>query len=305
MNKTEIFIQKAKKIFPEYDYSKSIYIKAREKLIVICPKHGEFLVSPDNHLNKKSGCPKCKGDKISKKQIEKGSQTFIEKARKVHGNRYDYSKVIYKDSHTKVCIICPEHKEFWQTPNNHLDGKNCPLCANRQISINQTKTTQEFIKEAAIKHRNKYSYLKTNYVNARTKVTITCPMHGDFEQTPDQHLRGCGCPKCNESHGERDVRNYLDEYKLKYVSQYKVTSKDRSFRIDFYLPDYNMFIEYNGEQHYVPKEYFGGQLAFKKQIERDKLLRAYCKENCINLVEISYKENVKKVLDKIFNFNLE
>lgn len=305
MNKTEIFIQKAKKLFPEYDYSKSTYTKAREKLIVICPKHGEFLVSPDNHLNKKSGCPKCKGEKIRKKQIEKGAQTFIEKAKKVHGDRYNYSKVVYKDSHTKVCIICSEHGEFWQTPNNHLNGHNCPLCANRQISINQTRTTQEFIKEATIKHRNKYSYSKANYVDAHTKVIITCPIHGDFEQTPDHHLRGCGCPRCNESHGERDVRNYLEEHKLKYVSQYKVTSKDRSFRIDFYLPDYNMFIEYNGEQHYVPKEYFGGQLTFQKQIERDKLLRKYCKENCINLVEISYKEDVKEVLDKSFRFDLE
>lgn len=305
MNKTENFIQRAKELFPEYDYSKSIYTKAKEKLIVICPKHGEFLVSPDNHLSKRSGCPKCKGEKISSRQLSKGAKTFVEKAVKIHGNKYDYSKVTYINSHTKVCIICPEHGEFWQTPNNHLDGKNCPLCANRQISINQTKTNQQFIEEATLKHKGKYSYSKTNYVDAHTKVIITCPIHGDFEQTPDIHLRGCGCPKCNESHGERDVRDYLEEHNLNYIPQYRVSTESKSFRIDFFLPDYNMFIEYNGEQHYVPKDYFGGQITFQKQVERDNLLRKYCKDNDINLVEISYKEKTKKVLDKIFRFDLE
>lgn len=302
MNKTEIFIQRAKELFPEYDYSKSVYTKAREKLTVICPIHGEFLVSPDNHLNKKSGCPKCKGEKIGKKQLEKGSKTFIEKAKKVHRDKYDYSKVDYVDSHTKTCIICPEHGEFWQTPNNHLNGKGCPKCANKQISINQTKTNEQFIKEATLKHNGKYNYSKTHYIDAHTKITITCLIHGDFEQLPTHHLRGCGCPSCNESHGERNVKNYLEEHKLKYISQYRVNDINRSFRIDFYLPDYNMFIEYNGEQHYVPKEYFGGQLKFQEQIKRDEMLREYCKINKINLIEISYKENIKKVLNKVFQF---
>lgn len=296
MNKTQNFIEKAKELFPEYDYSKSIYTKAREKLIVICPEHGEFLVSPDNHINKKSGCPLCKGKKIRKTVTKKAANTFIEKARHIHGNKYDYSKVNYIDSHTKVCIICLEHGEFWQSPNNHLNGNNCPLCANKTISENQTKTTQQFILEATAKHRGKYSYNKTNYTRARNKVIITCPIHGNFEQIAEHHLKGHGCPYCNKSHGEKEVENYLIDNEFKYIPQYKINTSIRQFIIDFYLPDYNTFIEYNGEQHYVSKKYFGGELAFQKQVNRDNLLRKYCKENNIKLIEISYKDNVEEIL---------
>lgn len=182
-----------------------------------------------------------------------------------------------------------------------MTGNGCPLCANKYISEHQTKTTQQFILEANIKHRGKYSYTKTNYICAKEKVTITCPIHGDFEQTPDIHLRGCGCPKCNQSHGEKEVKQYLIDNNIKFIDQYNIIGKERKFIIDFYLPDYNTFIEYNGEQHYVPKEYFGGQIAFEKQQNRDQLLRDYCKENNIKLIEISYKENINKVLNKIFN----
>lgn len=296
MDKTENFINRAKEIFPQYDYSKSIYTKAREKLIVICPEHGEFLVSPDNHLNKKSGCPLCKGKRIRNTVTQKAANSFIGKAKQIHKDKYDYSKVKYIDAHTKVCIICPEHGEFWQTPNNHLNGNNCPLCANKLISEMQTKTTQQFILEASAKHRGKYSYDKTNYIKAREKIIITCPIHGDFEQIADHHLRGCGCPYCNKSHGEQEVENYLVDNEISYIPQYRINGKGRKFKIDFYLPDYNTFIEYNGEQHYIPKEYFGGQVAFEKQINRDKLLKEYCNENGIKLITISYKQDVETVL---------
>lgn len=191
---TELFIQKAKEKFPNYDYSKSIYTKARNKLIVTCPIHGDFEVSPDNHLNKGSGCPKCKYTKESNTVKQKAAETFAQKARKVHGEKYDYSKVKYIDAHTKVCILCPKHGEFWQTPNNHLSGNGCKLCANEKISKDQTLSTQEFVEKASIVHNNKYNYSKVNYISSRDKVIITCPIHGDFEQTPDRHLRGNGCP---------------------------------------------------------------------------------------------------------------
>lgn len=118
---------------------------------------------------------------------------FIQKARKVHGDKYDYSKVDYKNNSTKVCIICPEHGEFWQTPNSHLLGSGCPSCSNVK-----KKTTEDFIKEAKEIHGGKYDYSKTDYINERTKVIITCPIHGDFLQLPKNHLRGQGCPECGK-----------------------------------------------------------------------------------------------------------
>ena len=118
-------------------------------------------------------------------------EQFIEKAKEVHNNKYDYSKVEYINNSTKVCIICPEHGEFWQRPADHLKGHGCSACVN-----NKNLTTEEFIKRSNIIHNNKYDYSETNYINNSTLVKIICPEHGLFEQKPIYHLDGHGCPHC-------------------------------------------------------------------------------------------------------------
>jgi len=120
---------------------------------------------------------------------KKTSEDFIKKAIEIHGNKYDYSKVEYKGNKTKVCIICPEHGEFWQTPSNHYKNE-CPYCAGHKMD------TENFIKKASIIHKNKYDYSKTVYVKDKVKVCIICPEHGEFYQDPNSHLNGCGCPEC-------------------------------------------------------------------------------------------------------------
>ena len=120
------------------------------------------------------------------------NEKFIEKARAVHGDKYDYSKVAYINAKTKITIGCKEHGDFEQTPNNHLFGYNCQKCAN-----NAKMTTEEYVKRATLAHEEKYDYSNVNYVNADTKITIVCKEHGLFQQIPDFHLnRKCGCPKC-------------------------------------------------------------------------------------------------------------
>ena len=121
---------------------------------------------------------------------------FINKAKKVHGDKFDYSKVDYVNSQTKVCIICPEHGEFWQTPAEHVRGKSCPLCANIKRGSKKRLTIEEFINKAKKVHGNKYDYSKVEYKNASTKVCIICPEHGEFMQIPMAHINGEGCPKC-------------------------------------------------------------------------------------------------------------
>ena len=108
------------------------------------------------------------------------TEEFIERARKVHGNRYDYSKVEYINDRTKICIICPIHGEFWQKPNNHLNGNGCRQCGILSRSLKRSKCKDEFIKEAIIKHNGKYDYSKVDYANNSTKVCIICPIHGEF-----------------------------------------------------------------------------------------------------------------------------
>lgn len=116
---------------------------------------------------------------------------FIEKAKKVHNNKYDYSLVEYKNSTTKIKIICPIHGEFMQTSKDHLAGKGCILCGGHKKS-----SLEEFISRAKKVHGNKYDYSKARYINAKKPICITCPKHGDFWQTPDNHIRGQGCKLC-------------------------------------------------------------------------------------------------------------
>ena len=120
------------------------------------------------------------------------NNNFIEKAKAIHKNRYDYSKVNYVNAKTKIIITCKQHGEFEQTPSNHLSGFNCQKCA-KNLKMNTTT----FIEKASSIHNNKYDYSKVNYLNADTKITIVCKEHGEFEQIPDFHLnRKCGCPNC-------------------------------------------------------------------------------------------------------------
>lgn len=134
---------------------------------------------------------------------------FINKAVKIHGNTYSYDNVLYKNANTKVCIICPIHGEFWQTPHNHLQGHGCPKCG-RIAAINKYKTnSDDFIQRANTLHKYKYDYGKMNYVNNKTKICIICPIHGEFYQTPDSHLRGNGCPRC-AGNNKNDVHEFIN-----------------------------------------------------------------------------------------------
>jgi very-short-patch-repair endonuclease len=151
-------------------------------------------------------------------------EQFIEKARKIHGNIYDYSKVEYINKNTKVCIICPEHGEFWQTPDNHFKGQNCPKCANISRGNVFRDSQNEFIKRAREVHGNKYDYSKVKYINNRTKVCIICPEHGEFWQRPYSHLQGFGCRLCNDivyntdSFVKKSIEIYGNEYDYSRVN---------------------------------------------------------------------------------------
>ncbi|MFA5048983.1 MAG: hypothetical protein WC516_08220 [Patescibacteria group bacterium] len=191
----EEFINEANKVHNnKYDYSKYIYIDYKMKGIIICPKHGEFLQNPSNHLCG-FGCQRCKGDKLRELRGFTIKQ-FIEKSNKIHNNKYNYSKFIYINNNTKGIILCQEHGEFEQIPAYHFKGQGCPKCGRDKAIQSRTSSELEFIEKANLAHNKNYDYNKVSYVNARIKVCIICQIHGDFYQTPDSHLRGNGCPKC-------------------------------------------------------------------------------------------------------------
>ena len=293
----------------KYDYSKVEYIGSKEKACIICPEHGEFWQIAYNHLCGQ-GCPKCADlSRIKSKVITK--EEFIKKAKKIHGDKYDYSKVEYKNYGTKVCIICPEHGEFWQTPNNHLYGYGCKKCANKKLSDRLKLTNIEFIERVKRIHGDKYDYSKVEYDNAHKKVCIICPKHGEFWQTPDKHLRGEGCPFCNESKLEREIRILLTEHNIKFeYNKSKPWLKKQ--RLDFFLPEYNVGIECQGIQHFEPIDF--GSEGYEKTVKNflnvkrmDLLKKERCFKNGVKLIYysdqkdkddiITNKEEILKILN--------
>jgi len=181
---TEEFIQQANITHNyKYDYSKVNYIRAKDKVIIICSSHGEFKQKADGHL-RGNGCGRCSG---KYKTIE----DFIQQASIVHNFKYNYSKSIYITSLEKLTIICPDHGDFNQSPSSHLTGHGCRKCGG-VYKLN----TDEFIVKANITHNYIYNYSKSKYINTLTKLTIICKIHGEFEQTPAAHLFGQKCPKC-------------------------------------------------------------------------------------------------------------
>ena len=138
---------------------------------------------------------------------------LLEKSKEIHNNKYDYSKVEYVNNKTKVCIICPIHGEFWQLLGNHSRGQGCPECGKIKCRESKFMGTEIFIQRSIEKHGNKYDYSKTEYLGWRKKSIIICPIHGEFLQTPNAHLRGDGCPKCSHSYklNEEDVINRFKE----------------------------------------------------------------------------------------------
>jgi hypothetical protein len=287
------FISKAVKIHGNsYDYSNSIYINNKTKLDIICPKHGIFRQTPDNHINKLNKCPKCFGrGKLSK-------EDFVKKCNDVHKKKYDYSKTNFTNVNSIVSIICPIHSEFKCKPSHHMSGIGCSKCSKKHKYSNK-----EFIDIANDIHGNKYEYSKINYINSKTKIIITCKNHGDFIQTPTSHLNKKGCPICVESKGEIEIRKFLTNHKIDFVPQKKFNDcinieTNRKLSFDFYLPKYNMCIEYQGKQHFVPVKKWGGINALEKIKNRDLIKKIYCEKKNINLLEISYLESVNKVLEK-------
>ena len=300
---TEEWIISARKVHGDkYDYSDVKYVKSNIKVCIICPEHGEFWQRPNNHT-KGQGCPKCYANK-TRKRLTSTKKEFIKKAREVHGNKYDYSKVEYVNNKTKVCIICPEHGEFWQTPHMHTKDQGCPKCANETNGERCRSSKEYFIEKAHKAHGDKYDYSNVNYVGTHTKVCIICPEHGEFWQTPHSHLQGNGCPTCNLSHLERSVMNYLDEVGITYDYQKYFNWLGRQ-SLDFYLPDYKVGIECQGGQHFFPVEHFGGDKAFKDTLERDKRKKALCEKHGVKLLYFGDTPNYNTFLGEVVHDDVQ
>ena len=283
---TEEFIKKANEVHNnKYDYSKVDYVDSNTNITIKCPIHGEFLQSPRNHLTG-YGCNKCS------KHPKLDLNIIISKCKEIFKNKnYEYSKSYLCGEH--ICDIqCPTHGSFRKLISNHLYLKQgCNFCTSTKLS------KEEFVERSNIIHQNKYNYSDFDYKNFLTKSIIKCPTHGNFLQAPKKHLFGRGCPNCNSdriSKGEKFIRDFLNIKGEKYEYNFPIEGK---MRMDFYLSNRKICIEYDGEQHFSTTRFKFGSLELSK--ERDLKKNEYCRKNGIILIRISYKFYHK--LDEILN----
>ena len=192
---TNDWIKKAQKVHgDDYDYSKVQYTYAKSKVIIICKDHGEFEQEACSHI---MGIG-CNGCGLQKRAMKKRDtlEDFIEKAKLIHGNTYDYTKSKYEGTLSKIDIICNKHGCFQQTPNNHLQGKGCSKCAHDASAERYRLTPTEFLERAKKAHGDKYIYKNLEIDMKKGYISIICPEHGQFYQNYSYHITGRGCSQC-------------------------------------------------------------------------------------------------------------
>lgn len=232
------------------------------------------------------------------KPLEKWIIDFIS----VHGDRYIYpQQQEVKNGHTKIKIICKEHGEFLQTPSKHRQGKGCRKCSYEKRGIDKSNTKEEWLEEIYKHHEvGKYHYPKVFPKNGREKMAIICKVHGVFYQNLNKHaITGRGCPSCRESHGERTIVKILEHNGIKYERQKKFDDCKNVLPLsfDFFLPDFNTLIEYDGQQHFACKKYWGGEDTLLKIQLRDKIKTEWVSSHPdFKLLRIRYDEDVSSRL---------
>lgn len=267
------------------------YVGANTKILHRCLIDGyEWYVTPHNIL-KGRGCPRCSG------HIKKTHESYVEEVKEVNSNIEVIGR--YIDISTPILHLCKTHNVEWMArPSNILRGHGCRKCRNDALASARSKNQEQYIED--LKEANPNIVVLGNYVNAHIPILHKCLIDGcEWYAKPNNILSGKGCPKCNESFGERQVRQWLDAHNVAYISQkmFDDCCDVKPLPFDFYLPNYNIAIEYQGEQHYRPVDYFGGEEKFKLQQRHDGIKNEYCESNNIKLLCIPYYEDVNEQLN--------
>lgn len=292
------FIQKAISVHGDkFSYEHTKYTYARNQITITCNTCGrDFKCVSTDFLKEGYTCPLCKKDEKKKVFREERKKEFIEQANIVHNGKYDYSSVNYIDGKTKVCIICPEHGPFWQSPQKHLSGQGCKKCSRP----NEGLTREEFITKAKEVHGDKYDYSKVLYKNASTDVEIICHEkdilgreHGSFFQTPYEHLHGKGCAKC--AGRIVDTELFITKAKAIHGDKYdysKVEYVNTSTPVTIICPEHGPFLQ-------MPQDHLRGrncpncfrlQKDYKfnllQEFENEYAFRAFLENNDINILQV-------------------
>lgn len=255
-----------------------------------------------NAVKNGQGCQKCGQIKVA--NIRRNSYEYIKSQFQKYGLTLISKE--YKNNEQKLKYICNKHLEKGIqeiTYASLISSKGCFYCGKERTIESLTKSHNQFEKEVKKIHGKKYELIE-KYTKSKKKIAVYCNECNKIFKIRASHLLdGHGCSFCSSSRGEKVIQRFLDVHKIKNISQKKFEGckHKRHLSFDFYLPDYNMTVEYHGIQHYQPVEIFGGEKAFKKQKEHDEIKKKYCKDNNIKYIEISYKDykNINKILSSL------
>lgn len=283
----EEYVKRVAKINSNIDVV-GIYVDSKTKILHKCRIDGyEWYARPNNILMGNS-CPMCYG------HIKKTHAEYIDLVAEINPNIEVIGK--YIDYDTRILHKCKiDGYEWFATPNRILHGTGCPKCAKK------IRTHNDYINDVSIINPN--IEILEKYQKWDTPILHRCKKCGyEWYAKPNKILNGTGCPVCKESHGERSVSKWLNAHNISYLRQKTFNNcKDkRVLPFDFYLPAYDICIEYQGIQHYEPIEYFGGQKTFESQMLRDSIKREYCQNNNILLFEIPYYSDLDEELIKLY-----
>ena len=305
--KVEDVIKKFEQIHGEkYDYSLYTEWKGWHKtfpLICKSKEHPEhiFYSTPASHFYQQTGCALC-GNLSTAAKMTSTTEEFVAKARIIHGGIFNYSKTTYGKNHRQnITIICSAHGKFQQRPDHHLAGSGCNECKSDEASARLSYDFKKFEALANEEHLGRYSYDEKSYTTYKDLkgIRVTCPDHGSWTCQPQNHTHGRGCPKCYQSHGEREVEKFLLNKRIAFSNQksFPGCRDKRELRFDFYLPKYSALIEYDGSQHYIERDEgpFKGQ--FKEIKRKDKIKNIFCKEAGIPLLRIRYDDDIASSID--------
>ena len=237
LNTDKFVINSKEKFGDKFSYQKTVYIDKSTELIITCDVHGDMAITPDQHRWTKYGCKKCDYEipRADKKRI------LLDKAKVVHGDKYDYSRVEFTNISNKVEIVCRTHGSFWQSLLNHvLNENNCPTCSQADDLL----TFEEFLTKARIIHGERYMYRKEAYQNTASMITITCKEHGDFPQRAASHLAGCGCKACfvisNRLTTDQFIKNAQEIHNNRYDYSKAIYSGSKS-KVEIICPKHGSF----------------------------------------------------------------
>ena len=282
----------------KYTYGDLVYVNNKTPVIINCTKHGNFEKRPDVLIIGR-GCFECYIDSDKNRSYKYTTEEFIEKSNILHDNKYDYSKVVYKNNKTKVVIICKNHGEFSQIAGNHFNDRGCKKCAVEEHANRCRSDIKLIIVNFKKVHGDYYDYSLVDYKNCDGYIKIICKKHGEFERTSRVHTNGYGCSNCPDkiSSGEFIIKNFLESNNIIFEREkkFKDCIDKRELPFDFYLPSNNLIIEFDGEQHFMENHHF----IYDKS--HDVIKNKYCLDNNIEILRIKYNSNIYDILYKHFS----